>query len=108
MDILQKSNEAGANTVQIQGFDLADPRAYRKEAIRTATQNAIADAEALAGAANLELVRIININLDSAHLHQTFMKAGMAQVRAEMDTAGGGPPIFRRECHRSGECHRRI
>lgn len=90
-DLLQESNKAGANTVEVTGFDLADPRKYRGEAIREATQNAVSDAEALADAAGLELVRIVAVNLDQGWRPQPMMRT-MSTARAEMD-AGGSPSI---------------
>ena len=86
--VIQSANEAGANTVEVMGFSLADQRKYRAEAIREATQNAKADAEALADAAGVKLERIITINLDQAPMQPMAMHRA---ARAEADT--GAPPI---------------
>jgi uncharacterized protein YggE len=65
-ELIEAGNEAGANTIDVVGFDLADPRTHRAEAIATATAHAIADARTLADAASLRLARIISVNLDQA------------------------------------------
>lgn len=64
-ELIQAANEAGANTIDSIGFDLSDPRKHRAEAIAQATKNALADARVLAGAADLELVRILSVQLDA-------------------------------------------
>ena len=87
--VIEAANKAGANSVNVESFELADPRVHRAEAIRTATQYAIADAEALADAASLELVRIVAINLDSAPIGVARME--MATQRAM--AADSAPPI---------------
>jgi len=65
-EIIDKANEAGANSIDSIAFDLADPRKHRAEAIAEATRNAMDDANVLATAAGLTLVRIMSISLDSA------------------------------------------
>lgn len=65
-EIIEAANKAGANSIDSIAFDLADRRQYRAEAIAEATRNAIADANVLAEAASLRLVRIMSISLDSA------------------------------------------
>jgi uncharacterized protein len=62
--LIQKANEAGANTIDNISFGLASPRVHRAEAISAATSNAIADAHVLARSAKLRLVRIVRIELD--------------------------------------------
>ncbi len=62
--LIQAANEAGANQIGSIGFDLADPRVHRAEAIKTATANALTDARTLAEAAGVVLVRIVSIDLD--------------------------------------------
>lgn len=63
-DLIAAANKAGANTIDTVGFDLADRRTGREEAIAEATANAIADARTLARAASLDLLRILSIHLD--------------------------------------------
>jgi uncharacterized protein YggE len=90
-ELLAAANRAGANTADVKGFDLADPRQYRAEAIRTATANALADAATLAHAANLELVRILSINLD--HTPVRPIEAPISAMRAMGDAGAAPPPI---------------
>jgi hypothetical protein len=89
--MIEAANEAGANSIDVAGFELSDPRMYRAEAIATATRNAIDDAAALAGAAGLRLVRIVAINLDHAGAETRELSFG-AQTRA-LAADGGPPPI---------------
>jgi uncharacterized protein YggE len=89
--LIEAANEAGANSIGAVGFDLADPRAHRAEAIATATTNARSDARTLAGAAGLRLVRIIAITLDDAGWRPpvpTMARAGAAMAEARV-----APPV---------------
>ena len=90
-EIIAAANKAGANTVEVQGFELSDPRAHRSEAIRTATSNAIADARTLAEAAGLRLVRILSITLDGPPV--VSRPGGFAMEARAMADAGAAPPI---------------
>ncbi len=81
-ELIQAANEAGANTIDSISFALANPRAYRSEAIAAATANARNDAQTLAEAADLRLVRIVSITLDGAHAPPPI------QVRRGMEMAG--------------------
>jgi uncharacterized protein len=90
-DLIKAATDAGANSIDSIGFDLADPRKHRAEAISAATGNARADAEALARASGQRLVRILSINLDSAPVHpmpEMRTMGRMAMADAEM-----APPI---------------
>ena len=88
--LIGDAGDAGANTVNVDGFAIADPQKYRGEALGEATANAMSDARALADAAGLELVRIIRINTSSAP-SPMLRSRGM---RMAMDSEGGGaPPI---------------
>jgi uncharacterized protein YggE len=91
-DIIESANEAGANSVEVSGFDLADERQYRAEAIATATQHAVADARTLADAAGLRLVRVLAVNLDNIPVRGTEMRFAAPRGRA-MSEASGPPPI---------------
>lgn len=64
--IIDAVSEAGASSIDHISFGLKDLRLYRQEAIKTATQHAMQDAEDLALAANLKLGRIQQIWLDQA------------------------------------------
>jgi len=89
--LIEAGNKAGANSVEVRGFGLADPRRYRGEAIAEATKNAITDARALAEAASLRLVRIVAINLDHTPVRAQEMTFA-AQGRAAMADSAA-PPI---------------
>jgi uncharacterized protein len=90
--IIQKANEAGANSVEVTGFDLANSRTYRAEAIATATSNALDDARTLAKAASLKLVRITAINLDHEPVHTSEMRFTAPNARVMADSTAA-PPI---------------
>jgi uncharacterized protein YggE len=90
--LIESANAAGANTVEVSGFDLADDRQYRAEAIATATRNAVEDAGTLADAASLKLVRILAVNLDNIPVRGSEMRFAAPRGRA-MSEAGGAPPI---------------
>lgn len=88
--IVEAANRAGANSVNVVGFDLADPQKYRLEAIREATRQARSEAAALAAAADVSLVRILRIALDASEPKPAEMAFTMAARSAE---SAGGPPI---------------
>ncbi|MCP3902330.1 MAG: SIMPL domain-containing protein [Planctomycetes bacterium] len=89
--IIGVASKAGANSVDVAGFDLADSRTHRREAIAVATANARADAQDLADAAEVDLRRIVSINLDDAVIPRPEM-AFKARGRAAM-AADSAPPI---------------
>ncbi len=91
-DLIEAANKAGANTVEVTGFDLAEPRKYRAEAIAEAAKNALADARSLAEAASLELVRIVVINLDNVPNRMPEMSYARGRPMAA-DAGGSAPPI---------------
>lgn len=65
-DIIQAANKAGANEISNLAFTLEDPRKHRAEAIAKATRNAMRDAQTMANAADVELLGIRSITLDSS------------------------------------------
>jgi len=89
-ELIAAANDAGANTVSIQGFTLSDPDQYRPEVITAATQRAMIDARALAAAADLTLVRILRIEADAPDTHGR-LERGMAMSAAR--SADSSPPI---------------
>ena len=89
---IEAANKAGANTVEVKGFQLSEPRQFRPEAIREATKNAREDAAILADAADLDLVRIISINLDNTPVARP-MAGGYAAARMSADVAVGPPVV---------------
>ena len=93
--ILQVAVEAGVNDVAGISFGLADRRAYRREVVETATRNAIADAQAMAEAAGLRLLRVLSMTLDDARpappIPSMMGRMNVASFGAEAITA---PPIM--------------
>lgn len=85
-ELIRAAYEAGANTIDSIGFDLADPRKHRAEAIRQATANALEDARVLSEASGLRLVRVLSISLDPDQYWPVVMQgrgmAGMAAAEA--------------------------
>lgn len=88
-EIIAAADKAGANTVNIDAFELADSRKYRGEAIREATKNAINDAKDLAAAAGLSLVRVVSIRLDGGPM----VASDATMMRAARAGAESAPPI---------------
>ncbi len=68
--IIDAAGQAGANQISNISFGIKDPSQYRTEAIAQATANAIKDAEALANAANIQLLRVLDISLDQPTIYQ--------------------------------------
>jgi uncharacterized protein YggE len=91
-EVIGAANEAGANTVDVVGFDLADKRKYRAEALREATKNAREDAATVADAAGITLVRILAVSVDYTPPRPVSMDFG-APARAMAEGGGGAPPI---------------
>lgn len=89
--LIEAATQAGADTIDSIWFDLADPRKHRAHAIREATANAKSDADALAGASEQRLVRIISISLDDAQappipMHDMVMARGALAALAAPST----------------------
>ena len=91
--IIAAANAAGANSVDAIQFMLKNPRASRNEAIAIATQNGIADANALAAAASVKLVRILDLKLDQATVEPVRLRAGRSVAVSQMAMDASGPPI---------------
>lgn len=82
--IIDLTNQAGANSITDIRFGLHSSRDYWTEALTAAALNAVSDAQAIAQATGVRLVRVLSItlnhtqvrspNLDSA----SFMKVGKA------------------------------
>lgn len=92
-DLIEAATKAGANTIDSIGFDLADKRKYRAEAISEATAHALADARKLAESARVKLVRALSINLDSAGERPPVPWRSAAPAMAAAPEAGVSPPI---------------
>lgn len=63
--IIDQASDAGANSVDILEFGVQDPQSHFAEVIDAAAKNAMAEAHTLAKAANLNLKRILEINLEN-------------------------------------------
>jgi uncharacterized protein YggE len=85
------ASKAGANEIGQIVFALADPRLHREAALREATANALADARALAEAAGVKLVRVLQLQLDPPGAVPLFTRAEPAMLRTM--AAEAAPPI---------------
>lgn len=82
-EIILASSQSGANQIENIQFDLKDPRSYRAEAIKKATENAIADANILAKAAGVKLTGVRSLTLDQGHPVFSAPRALMYKASAE-------------------------
>lgn len=89
--LVQAGIDAGANRVASVSFGLRDERAHRARAIRSATQNARADAEALATAAEVALLRPLSIELDQPQVtpFRPMLQQSMERAAVAADAGGG-------------------
>lgn len=67
--IIDAVGRAGANQISNISFGLVDQQTHKNEAIQQATNNALDDAQALADAANLKLVRVLDIKLEQPQIY---------------------------------------
>lgn len=84
-DIIKTGAEAGANAIDSIIFNLASPAAYKDQAIKLATENAMHTARILAASAALQLDNIASINLDDASLAPVYR--GAIRFKNEMQFA---------------------
>ncbi len=92
-EIIQHAIDSGANQVASISFGLADEQKHRADAIKTAAANARADADALAAASGVRLVRALRVALDQpqfAGFEPRFEMMTRAVADAAMPAA---PPI---------------
>ena len=83
--VIDSAAQAGANHVQGIQFTLRDQEAVRAEALRQAAVQARAEAEVLAAALGLKVVRVLSVEENAAHLAPVRMFA------AERAVAGAAP-----------------
>ena len=76
-----------ANGVDSVRFELADDREARDDAIRNATEDALAEARVMANAAGLSLGDVLELRLDHA---RTNLPQPMMQARMEMAAMDSG------------------
>lgn len=65
--IIGAAVQGGVNQVDQLNFNLNNPQLFRAEAIQLAAQNAVSDAQVLAGATGVKLTRILYLSLDHWH-----------------------------------------
>ncbi len=82
--IIDAAGSSGANQISNIHFGIKDASIYRSEAITSACANAISDAEILAAAANLQLVRILDVKLDEP---QVYTRSGQNMLYMAKDSA---------------------
>ncbi|NGX57930.1 MAG: 26 kDa periplasmic immunogenic protein [Chlamydiae bacterium] len=84
--LIDAAIKAGANTVDSVSFSLKDYPTHRADAITQATSQAIADAETLAEAANIQLDKVLNISLDDAVIRpKSYMAFRTMDVSASIE-----------------------
>lgn len=67
--IIDMANQAGANSITEIRFGLRNPRDYWTEALAAAGSNAVRDAQAIAQATGVQLVRVLSISLNHTQVH---------------------------------------
>lgn len=84
LDLIEKiigvAVQSGANRLNQLSFNLADPQPFRDEVIQLATKHAFADANSLAQAAQVRLVRVLELALDSNSQHYPVPRMMMAKA----------------------------
>ncbi len=85
--LIDAANKSGANQIHSIRFVLHDQRLHWNEAISLAVANAMSDAQTIAKAANLKLVRILSISLEN---DGTINPRGVLYAAKSFDST---PPI---------------
>jgi len=82
--VIDAAQQAGANRIQGIGFTLRDQDAVRAEALRQAAARARAEADVLAAALGLRVVRVISADVSSPRLMpmRAYASARMAEAAA--------------------------
>ncbi|MEE2719042.1 MAG: SIMPL domain-containing protein [Planctomycetota bacterium] len=94
--IISAGIDAGANDIGSVMFGLTDPRTSRKEVIRSATLNALSDANVMARNAGVKLESIQSLSLDGSNYQPRQFKAAAEYGRAgmmAMDSAAPAPIV---------------
>lgn len=86
--LIDMANAAGANSISDIKFSLRSCRDYWPEAIAAAGVNAVKDAEVIAAATGVKLVRVLSISLT-----ETTVRASELNVACFAKAAGSAPPI---------------
>jgi uncharacterized protein YggE len=90
-DVIDAATRAGANRVQGIQFTLRDQDAVRAEALREAATRARAEAEVLAGALNLKVLRVLTVEEASPQIIP--VRAHMAVARTAASAAEVATPV---------------
>jgi uncharacterized protein len=80
--VIDAATQAGSNHVQDIRFGLRDEEIPRAEALREAAQNAQRDAEALAGALSLKVVRVLTVGEEAPEVRPMPLYAQRMSVEA--------------------------
>ena len=89
--IIDAATSAGTNSIDRIVFGLKDQRAYRKEAITLATKNAMTDANTVASAAGITLVRILNVSVGNFANNEHNLGMPKSRMMAESNAFGSAP-----------------
>ncbi len=89
-EIIDLANLAGANTVSDIRFGLHSPRDYWTEALTAAGSNAIKDAQAIAAATGVKLIRVLSISLNHTQVKSPHLSLACL---ANTDGIRSSPPI---------------
>ncbi len=87
--IIDLANRAGANSISDIRFGLHSSRTYWTEALSAAGANAVSDAQAIADATGVQLVRVLSISLNHTQVHSPQLSLpSMARMGGD-----AAPPI---------------
>lgn len=90
-DVLDAATRTGANRVQGIQWTLRDQDAVRAQALREAATRAHAEAEVLAGALNLRIIRVLTVEESSPQI--VPVRVRMAAARAAVSAAEVATPV---------------
>lgn len=83
--IIDLANQAGANTISDIRFTLSNSRNYWTEALTAAGYNAVSDAQAIARATGVNLVRVLSISLNHTQVRAPYLNLS-AFAKADVST----------------------
>ncbi len=88
--VIDLANKAGANSITDIKFGLRSSRDFWSEALTAAGVNAVSDAQAIARATGVRLVRVLSISLNQAQVKSPHLNIACLARAASCDAA---PPI---------------
>jgi len=89
--LIDAATGAGTNSIKSIDFGLKEQGTYRNEAIILATKNAMADADTMATAAGISLVRLLNVSIDNFSNNEHRVGIPRARMMAETNLFASGP-----------------